>query len=196
MNLSKYKLQDLEPNFDSWEFIHSLVFLREIEKPINILDIGEGNYTLLYALATEFEKKINSIYSIDVKNNFSIKDRDFYNKKIVYNAIHDRKCEKVFHEQKDCFNDAIIKDSNILFSSFPINFLMIEYLQDDTYMNKIFTSYRHLFDKKIQIYFHNLNKNENSKNYFEKLSISGKKIMLSNNSCKKGIGLIVDGTTI
>jgi len=185
MSLNEYKMQDVEFVGDEWELICSSVFLK-YSKKVNILELGYGNYSLLYAVCSIFCDNINMILSVDAKNKFDKNNKEFYEKKKIFHSLANRKFKFVEHFQGDFFDGEILKLYIKLFSDNRVNLFITEYMNSDEYMNEIFNSYSFYFADNVDIYYHNLNKNENSRKYFEKIS-SGKKSIMLNNTLGTGI---------
>jgi len=186
INIDKYRMNDIKFDGNEWEFIYSLVFLKYGRK-INILEIGEGNYSLLYAICNEHFENLKNILSIDVKNSYDKGETKFYEKKRIFSALADRKYEYVEHFQGDCFANDILHVARFLFIEDPIDMFVIEYVNDDNYMDKIFDTYDFYFGEKIDIYYHNLNKSEKSLLYFKKISEKKRSVILDYGA---GVGII------
>jgi len=188
MNIEKFKMTDVEFKNDEWEFIFSLVFIRYGNK-INILEIGEGNYPLLYAICNEHSENIKNILSIDVKNTFKNGDKIFYEKKRIFSALANRGYNYVEHFQGNCLSADIEKTAELIFSESKVNVFVIEYIKDDSFMDSIFNNYSKFFDEKTDIYYHNVHKSLQSLKYFEKMSDKKRNVILRSEK-GTGIGII------
>jgi hypothetical protein len=186
INIDKYRMNGIEFSGDAWEFINSLVYLK-YGKKINILELGEGNYSLLFAICREHFDSIKKILSVDVKNKYKKGEKNFYEKKRIFSALDNRNYEYVEHFQGDCFSNDILSLTHSLFSNDSIHLFIIEYMIDDDYMNKILDVYSSYFDDNVDIYYHNLHKNKQSELYFEKIAKNKKQVILDNGN---GIGII------
>jgi len=186
MDIDRYRLNEIEFRGNEWEFIHSLVYLK-YGRRINILELGEGNYSLLFAICNEFISGIKKILSVDVKNTFKAGDTNFYEKKRIFSALANRGYDYVEHFQGDCFNEDVLYCSRTLFTEDPVDLFVIEYMNDDEYMDRIFDTYDFYFGENADIYYHNLNKSAESASYFEKISHDKKSALLD---AGIGVGII------
>lgn len=188
INIDRYTMQGIKFLGDPWEFVHSLIFLK-YGKKINILDLGEGNYSLLFAICSELKDNIKKILSVDMLNKFNIGEKKFYEKKRIFSALSNRGYVYVEHFQGDCFAQDILKVSRTLFLDDPVDLLVLEYMNDNKYMDTVLDTYDFYLSEKTDIYIHNLYKNENSIEYFRKIS-KGKKHVILNSENGSGIGII------
>jgi len=186
INIDKYRLQDIEFHGNKWEFIYSLMYLKYQNK-INILEIGNGNYSLLFGITSELKDRTKKILSIDVLNKFKQGEKEFYEKKRIFSALSERNDGFVEHFQGDAFANDILKVARKLFLEDEIGLFVIEYMVNDEYMDSIFDTYDFYFSENIDIYYHNLKKSEHSIKYFEKISNGKKKVILDNGN---GTGII------
>ena len=186
INIDKYRMQEIDFIGNEWEFVHSLVYLKYGNK-INILEIGEGNYSLLFGICAELYDLIKKMLSIDVKNKYDKGEKEFYEKKRIFSALSNRGYDYVQHFQGDAMADDILKDARILFQDTPVDLFIVEYMNDDEYMDSIFDIYDQYFSEHVDIYFHNLNKSEDSIRYFNEISENKKRVILDGGN---GIGII------
>lgn len=188
MNIEQYRLREIDFDGDDWEFIHSLIHVRR-EPPINILSIGSGNYSLEYALATEFDSKLSSFFSIDLVNQYNKEDKEFYQKKTVYSTIIGRGCQNTVAIQNDCFDQGVMDEIKRNLGNSKINLLVLEFERSKDYIIKIIKEFSTIFDYKYDIYFHNITKSEESVECFREISAGKKHVVFQNTS---GIGVIKD----
>ncbi|MFW5890702.1 MAG: hypothetical protein ACOCUI_00620 [bacterium] len=179
MNIDKYRMQEIPFRGDPWEFICSLVFLK-YNKKINIVEFGEGNYSLVYGICTELEHKIKKIFSIDDKNKFDKGETDFYNKKRIYMTLDNRGYEYVEHIQCSCNDEIVSKLIKKLFLDDAIDLLIIEYMKNDEYMDEIFNLLNIYLKEDVDIYVHNIYKSKDSYNYFINFFKDKKHVTLNN----------------
>ena len=188
MNVDKYRMNGIDFVGDGWEFVYSLVYLK-YNKRINILQLGDGNYSLLYALCNEYSDRIKKILSVDAKNLYEQGHPIFYQKKRLFSALANRNYEYVQHFQGDCFAEDIVATARSIFTDNPIDMLVIEYMKNDEYMNKIFDTYEFYFSQNVDIYYHDLYKSEESLKYFLNLS-KDKKSAILNAGVGIGVGIV------
>lgn len=186
MNIDRYKMNGIEFAGDSWEFVHSLVYLK-YGKKINILELGEGNYSLIFAISGELFDLIRKILSVDMKNKYSKGEKEFYEKKRIFSAISNRGYEYVEHFQGDCLADDVLRVARALFIDDPIDLFIVEYMNNDEYMDSVLNAYEFFLSDNVDIYYHNLNKSKESQAYFDKIS-SGKRSVLLD--AGPGVGII------
>lgn len=177
MNIDKYRMQGIEFHGDEWEFIHSLVYLKYGRK-INVLEMGEGNYSLLFAICQEHADYIKKILSVDALNKYEKGETEFYEKKRIFSSLANRNFKYVEHFQGDCFADDILKVAHILFTDDLVDLFVVEYMNDDQYMDQLFDTYELYFSDSVDIYYHNLNKSQKSIQYFEKISDRKKSVVM------------------
>lgn len=188
MKIEQYRLHEIEFEADEWEFIRSLLYIR-YNTPVHILSVGGGNFSLEYAIATELERHLRSLFSIDVFNSYNKGDREFYNKRIVYSTLIGRGCEKTVAIQNDFFDQGVLEEIESNLSGERITLVLLEFVKSYDYITKVLKSIDHLLAEKYDIYFHNVGKNAESQSCFAKLSEGRRHIFLKNS---KGIGVIKD----
>lgn len=188
MNVDSYKLLDYPFDSDEWEFIHSLMFLKPKEK-LNILEIGSGNISLLYALATNFESKMNKLYSIDFNNVSEKTSKLFQHKRTAISVIQNRGCYNTIAIEDDFCKKEVMDDVEIWLGKDKINFLIFEFIKNEELSNLFFQKFNHLFHENMTIYYNGINKNDFSEIFFNNLAKNRKSVKLTNNH---GIGIILD----
>lgn len=186
MNIEQYKLREIDFDGDDWEFIHSLIYIRR-ESPVNILSVGSGNYSLEYALATEFDSKLSSFFSVDVVNQYNKENKEFYHKRTVYSTIVGRGCQNTVAIQNDCFDQGVMDEIKRNLGNSKINLLVLEFERSKDYVTKIIKEFSTILDSKYDIYFHNIAKSGESVECFREISAGKKYVVLQNTS---GIGVI------
>jgi hypothetical protein len=188
MKINQYKIHQIPFDADEWEFLHSLIYIR-YNKPINVLSIGSGSYSLEYAVATELESNLQSFSSIDVVNNYGLEDSAYYNKRTVYSTIIGRGCENCVAVQNDCLDDGVKDEIENNLKGNKINLLLLEFVKSSGYIDMVMENFKDLFDSQYDVYMHNIDSSEDSRNYFNKMSNDNTSVLIKKT---KGIGVIKD----
>jgi hypothetical protein len=174
---------------DEWEFLHSLNFTK-FNKKINVLEVGCGNISLLYALATAFETKMKNLYSLDVAKSSQDNNAVYQQKRSVISVIQNRGCVGATAVEEELDNPELIKDiEQWLGEDEKIDLLIFEFIKDEKTSNELFQKFNHLFDENMVIYYHNLKKAENSEKLFNNLAKHRKSVKLVYD---QGVGIILD----
>jgi hypothetical protein len=189
VSINSYRLQEFPFDKDEWEFLHSLPFLKPKGK-VNLLDVGEGDVSLLYAVATVLQSKMQRCYSLDPVNKTGTGEMSFYQKRSVISVIQNRGCHNSIAIEDDLEKPEVVKDvEEWLGEEEKINLLIFEFVKDENYCDSFFQMYNHLFADDMMIYYHGLKKNEFSEKFFDNLANQRKYVKLVNN---QGIGIILD----
>jgi len=189
VNTEAYRLMDYPLEINEWEFIQSLMFLKFPEK-INVMEVGEGNISLLYGICTALEKKLKSCYSIDVKKRKEEDPQLRMQKKSVISVVQNRGCPKSVAVEESLSNSCLLDDVlKNMGKDEKIDLLIIEPLENTKDSSEFFQKYNHLFNENMVIYYHNLKKYETSEKLFDNLAKYRKSVKIVQ---EQGIGIILD----
>jgi hypothetical protein len=186
MGIGSYQLDGVDSNLDEWEFLSSLIYIRPT-KNLNVLEIGEGNCGLIFAVCSELKRHLKMLYSVDVLNRTEIGESHFYQKKKTFTTLYNRGCDEIDAVEVDPLDEKEISTVKDFYGENKINILIINFLNSNQYMDDIFDAYNDLLNSETKVYFHELKKNEHSEKYFDKISQNKKNVKLFNSS---GVGII------
>jgi len=190
MNVGTYKLSDVPSHFDEWEFIHAEILIRPTKK-INILDIGSGKMGMTYAVCAAMRDQLNSIYSIDFKNEVEkdVENPLFYCKKKVFTTLHNGGCSNInTSEVRRMSSDERERLVDFLKKVGEIDIVMLEFINSEKFMDDTLSYIGDIISGATILHYDYL-ESDGSEDYFNSISKDKKTAKFSNT---KGIGLIYD----